>query len=258
MNRRSATKSTRSDTLAALVAVTEPPLCRMRQFLHSAFGVRGPAVALALSLILAGCATQPPTGGSALDRANANFGNTVATGAVTGALAGAALGALLGGNNRASAAMIGAAAGGALGTGAGVMVAKYNQSQAATEDTLTGQINEAQDRVNLAEAAAAQARQDADQAKAESAVLLTQYRAGKITAAQYQQQISASTKDTKALQQLLHNMNVQEATLQNQIAVAGPNSGPLRQSLSQMEASRLSLQGSLNDITAATAAVPQS
>jgi hypothetical protein len=88
--------------------------------------------------------------------------------------------------------------------------------------------------------------------------LLGQYRAGKITAAQYQQQISSSTKDAKVIQQVLDGIQVQEAKMQQQIAAAGPNGKPLVSSLAQMEASRRSLQDSLSDITAATAAVPQS
>jgi chromosome segregation ATPase len=209
---------------------------------------------LVLVLAVTGCATPGPAGGSAIDRANANFVPTVATGTVVGAGLGAIAGALLGGRNGAA---FGALAGGALGTGAGFLVAHNNQAQAQNETTLEGQIAAAQLRVNEANEAAAEARQAADQAQAQSRALMNQYRAGKISATEYQTQLSSSASTGKSIQQLLGKMQTEETRLRQQIAAAGTNAGPLQQSLGQLEASRRSLQGSLNEITAATSAVPQ-
>ena len=216
--------------------------------------IPAPACVLALVLAVTGCATPGPTGGSAIDRANANFVPTVATGTVVGAGLGALAGALLGGRNGAA---FGALAGGALGTGAGFLVAKNNQSQAENETSLEGQIAAANLRVNEANEAAAEARRAADQAQAQSRALISQYRAGKISAAEYQSQLSSSTNTGKSIQQLLGKMQTEETRLRQQIAAAGTNAGPLQQSLGSIEDSRRSLQGSLSDITAATSAVPQ-
>jgi hypothetical protein len=219
------------------------------------------AGAMIVSLMLTSCAApgnSPASGGSALERANANFGTTVATGAVAGAALGAVAGALLGGHNRAAGAAMGAVAGGALGTGAGYMVARNNSAQAATEDTLSAQIQAAQQRAGDANAAAAYARHAADEARAQAAALGAQYRAGQISATDYRAKLSSSTQTSQQIQTLLGHLQTEEATLRQQIAAAGPNSGPLRAVLNDVETSQRSLQDSLSDITAATSAVPQS
>lgn len=219
------------------------------------------ASVMSVSLLLTSCAAPgngPANGGSALERANANFNTTVATGAAAGAVIGGVGGALLGGRNRVEGAAVGALAGGALGTGAGYMVARNNSAQAATEDTLNGQIQAAQKRAADANAAAIEAHQEADKARAEAAALGAQYRAGQISAADYRAKLSSSTQTSQQIQTLLGHLQSEEATLTQQIAAAGPNSGPLRASLTDVETSQRSLQTSLNDITAATSAMPQS
>lgn len=214
------------------------------------------ACALAVSVTLTGCAQQQlGPNATAVERANANFTQTVATGAVAGALAGAALGAIFGRN--AQSAAIGAGAGAALGTGAGYLVARNNEQQAATEDTLQGQIQSAQIRAQAANDAAAEARRAADQARAQSRTLAAQYKAGQISASQYRSQLAESQRYGQQVQTLLGNMDRQEASLRQQIAAAGTDAGPLRQSLAQIQASHRSLQNSYNEINAATAAVPQ-
>jgi hypothetical protein len=219
---------------------------------------RAGACMIALALAVTGCATQAPTGGSAVDRANANFGATVATGAVTGAAIGGIAGALLGGRNPAAGAAVGALAGGAIGGGAGYMIARNNSGQAQTEDTMNGQIAAAQKATDDAKAAAVDARKQADEAVAQSHVLQAQYHAGTISAAQYHQKLATSTAQAQAIQTLLGNMQKHESELRTQIAAAGTNAGPLRKSLSDDETSRLSLQASLTDITSAASAIPQS
>lgn len=209
---------------------------------------------IVLSAAVAGCAQQAPTSGSAIDRANANFTQTVATGAVTGAAAGALAGGLLGGGRGAA---IGAVAGGAIGTGAGYAVARNNQSQAQTEDTLNGQIDTAQQRATDAAAAATEAHEVAVQAQAQSRSLLTKYRAGQISAAEYQRQLSSSTEKARSIQKLLGNLDAEQNTLRQQIAAAGPNSALLRQASGQIQGSHDSIQKSFEEITAATRAVPQ-
>lgn len=230
---------------------------RLRRF-HGASGIAG---VMSVSLMLTSCAApgnSSATGGSALERANSNFSSTVLTGAATGAVLGGVGGALLGGHNRAGGAAMGALAGGALGTGAGYMVARNNSAQATTEDTLNTQIKAAQQRAADANAAATEARQQADKARAEAAALRAQYRAGQISAADYRVKLSSSIQTSQQIQTLLGHLQNEEATLTQQIATAGPNSGPLRASLTDVETSRRSLQTSLNDITDATSAMPQS
>ena len=217
---------------------------------------RAIACLLALSIAVSGCAAQSsaPMGGSAVERANANFAQTVAVGALAGAAAGALLGGIFGGGRGAG---IGALAGGAAGTGAGYLVAQHNVGQAQTEDTLEGQIAAADQRAQLADAAATEARQAADQARTQSRKLMAQYRAGQISAAQYRQQLASQTQYAQSVRQLIGNMENQEARLRQQIAAAGPNSTQLRDDLVRIQASRRSLQGSLTEITAATSAAPQ-
>jgi hypothetical protein len=216
------------------------------------------ASTVAISIALTGCASQSPTGGSAIDRANANFGQTVATGAVSGAAVGALGGALLSPGNRGAGAAYGALAGGAIGTGAGYLVAKRNSDQAQTETTLEGQISASQQRAQDADSAATEARQDAAQAQAQSRTLLAQYKAGQISAADYHRQLSASAQQAQSIQSLIGKVQEQENQINQQIATAGPNAGPLKQSLGQLQSSKVSLQLSLDQLTAATSAVPRS
>lgn len=225
------------------------------------FSVPGHRLALAgtvtLTLFITGCATPAPTSGSAIDRANANFTTTVATGAVAGAALGAIGGALLGGHNRGTGAAVGALAGGALGTGVGYMVASNNSAQAKTEDTLGAQIQASQKRAADANAAATEAHQAAVQAEAQSRALLSQYQAGKISAAEYRRQLSNSIATEQSIQKLLGNLQNEESGLRTQIAAAGPNAEQLKRSYDNIEASRSSLQDSYNELTNATSAVPQ-
>jgi hypothetical protein len=221
---------------------------------------RSLALVVAVALLVTGCAAPgaaPATGGSALDRANANFGSTVATGAVAGAALGAVAGALLGGRNRLAGAAIGAAAGGALGTGAGYLVARNNSNQAGTEDTLQQKIAAARQDADYASAAAAEARQRAAEARAASARLAQQYRAGQITAAQYRDQMQASSTEAQKMQKLIGNIDNKTAELRQQAASAGPGGTALRASATSLDSSKRDLQRSLNEITAATSAVPQ-
>jgi hypothetical protein len=229
----------------------------MHPILSNRFPWRWSAIVTAFALAVTGCASQAPTGGSAVDRANANFKTTVATGALTGAVIGGVAGGLLGGRNRVAGAAVGAMAGGAIGGAAGSAVAQNNSRQAQTEDTLSGQIAAAQKMTEDAKAAAVDARTEADLALEQSHILQAQFHAGTITAAQYHQKLATSTTQGQAIQTLLGNMQKHESDLRTQIAAAGPNAGPLRESLSDDESSRLSLQSSLVDITSAASAVPQ-
>ncbi len=230
-----------------------------RSSYRASWSMRVTASALIVSL-LAGCAggNQLGPNATAVDRANANFGQTVATGAVSGAVVGAILGAVVDRGNRGQGAALGALAGGALGAGAGTVVANNNVNQARTEDTLQQQIQDAQNQASLANAAATEAQHRAAEAVAQSPQLLAQYRAGKITSAQYHQQLTASEEYGQQLQQLVGNISKREDVLRQQVAAAGNNSEDLRKSLAQIETSRQSLQSSQAELYSATAAVPQS
>jgi hypothetical protein len=230
------------------------PIPQMSSFRRAGV-LRSVAMLVLAGFLVTGCATQGATSNSAIDRANQNFAATVATGTVAGAAVGAIVGAIFGGKNG---ALLGAAAGGALGTGAGYLVASNNASQAAEEDTLEGQIKSAEQRASDANAAAAEARQVAARAQAESQALLAAYRTGGANTAEYRRRIGETQQTAKSIQQLLANLQTEETRLRQQIAAAGTGGAPLQASLVSIESSRRDLQASLDRITTATSQVPQS
>jgi hypothetical protein len=223
---------------------------------------RSPVLALAGLLLVSGCASSVPngssTGGTAVDRANANFTGTVATGALTGAVIGGVAGALLDKNNPGAGALMGATAGGLLGGGAGVAVARNNQSQAATEDSLHAQIQAAAKYAQNADAAAAEARQRSDAANQASLALAQQLRAGQITKAEYQSKINETNSYAQSVHTLIGHMSDKEALLRQEARTAGSAGGDLIQSADKISSDRASLQQSLTELSAAAGSVPVS
>lgn len=126
---------------------------------------------------------------------------TVGEGALIGALLGAAIGALAS-NNRGRGALVGAAAGGALGAGAGGVVAHQAQGYADQEAALRTSIamadHDAQKYRQYAAAATASTRA----ARSRIAALDAQYRAGRITAAEFRAQTASYERDLQAMQNL--------------------------------------------------------
>ena len=173
--------------------------------------MRGLALALVLTMGIAGCATG---GGSADDpsltpeqrqlRAEASrFNQTVGEGALIGALGGAALGALLGGDDPLAGAAIGAAAGAAVGAGAGYFVASQNESYATAEARLDAQIEAAERDASRYRTIVATTQSVVDGHKQNIARLNGQYRAGQITAAQYQTEVASVSGDLESIQTLI-------------------------------------------------------
>ncbi len=170
-------------------------------------GWRMTAVLVSALLLVSACAQQGPYGASgaplspqqqALRDQSARWNRTVATGALAGAATGAAIGALAS-RNRGTGALIGAGAGLLAGALAGVMVAERNLAFENREANATQRIAAAQQiAVNLDKAAAAAEQVTADNRR-RLAALDRQYRAGQITAAQYQAETAAMREDVEVM-----------------------------------------------------------
>ncbi|MDI2111907.1 glycine zipper domain-containing protein [Commensalibacter nepenthis] len=128
---------------------------------------------------------------------DAQYNNTLGTGAVAGTALGALVGGLVGGKKG---LLIGSLSGAAVGTGAGYMVADRTQNQQMTEDQLNKQIATAHQITLTAQADAQQAAQQVDAAQRQLATLNQQIASKKITKAQYQQKLAK-------IQQTSNNLN---------------------------------------------------
>ncbi|CAI3936355.1 unnamed protein product [Commensalibacter communis] len=128
---------------------------------------------------------------------NAQYNNTLGTGAVAGTALGALVGGLVGGKKG---LLIGSLSGAAVGTGAGYMVADRTQGQQMTEDDLNKQIAAAHQITVTAQADAQQAAQQVDAAQKQLATLNQQIASKKITNAQYQRKLAS-------IQQTSNNLN---------------------------------------------------
>lgn len=126
---------------------------------------------------------------------------TVGEGALIGALLGAAIGALAS-NNRGRGALVGAAAGGALGAGAGGIVAQQAQGYADQEAALRTSIALANRDAQKYRQYAAASVANANAARRRIAALDAQYRAGRITAAEFRAQTASYERDLQAMQNL--------------------------------------------------------
>lgn len=127
---------------------------------------------------------------------NAQYNNTMGTGAAAGTALGALVGGLAGGKKG---LLIGALSGAALGTGTGYMVADRNQNQQITEDQLNQQIAAAHQIALTAQADAQKAAQQVDTAQKQLATLNQQIASKKISTAQYKRQLTTIQKTSTDL-----------------------------------------------------------
>lgn len=127
---------------------------------------------------------------------NAQYNNTLGTGAVAGTALGALVGGLVGGKKG---LLIGSLSGAALGAGSGYMVADRNQNQQITEDQLNQQIAAAHQIALTAQADAQRASQQVDAAQKQLATLNQKIASRKITKAQYNRQLATLQKTSTDL-----------------------------------------------------------
>ena len=188
--------------------------------------LRVTALALACTVMLAGCATQTAydpnlsPAQNQLRQANQRFNQTVGEGAVAGAVIGGLAGLALGGRNRAQTAAIGAAAGGALGAGAGYMVARNNLNRSSTEAQFNDAIQQASADADMYQRSASASQQVADQAEADAARLRSQVQARQITQAQYRAGMAKYQADANAMNTLASKAREQAAALRQDARVA--------------------------------------
>ncbi|CAI3925212.1 MULTISPECIES: glycine zipper domain-containing protein [Commensalibacter] len=127
---------------------------------------------------------------------NAQYNNTMGTGAIAGTALGALVGGLAGGKKG---LLIGSLSGAALGTGTGYMVAERNQNQQMTEDQLNQQIAAAHQIALTAQSDAQQAAQQVDAAQKQLATLNQQIASKKISTTQYKRQLTKIQKTSTDL-----------------------------------------------------------
>jgi hypothetical protein len=162
------------------------------------------AATTALPLLLSACAathTNDPTltpAQNQLRQANAGWNQTVAAGAALGAASGAAIGAMSS-NNRGQGALIGAVAGLIIGGLAATEVANRNFGFANREIGAQARVENANTVAADLERRAQLADQVVAQNRTKLADLDRRYRAGQITAAQYNQQVAPIREDVDQL-----------------------------------------------------------
>lgn len=229
--------------------------------------MRGLALALVVSLGVAGCAT----GGNSANDPNlspqqrqlrteaARFNQTIGEGALVGALGGAALGALLGGDDPLAGAAIGAAAGAAVGAGAGYLVAAQNQDYASAEARLNAQIQAAQQDAARYRTIVDTTRAVVNSHKQNIAQLNQQYRAGQITAAQYQDQVSSISGDLESIQSLIDENRTIVGAYEEEIAAlrsSRRDASQLVAARDEMVLQRQNLEKEYDDLLEAVDAAP--
>lgn len=230
--------------------------------------MRGLALALIVSLGVAGCATG---GRNSADDPNltpqqrqlrteaARFNQTVGEGALVGALGGAALGALLGGDDPLAGAAIGAAAGAAVGAGAGYLVAAQQEQYASAEARLNAQIEAAQRDAARYRTIVDTTRAVVNSHKQNIAQLNSQYRAGQITAAQYQNQVSSISGDLASIQSLIDENRTIVGAYEEEIAEVQSSrrdAGQLIAARNEMVRQRQDLEKEYDELLEAVDAAP--
>lgn len=165
-------------------------------------GFRLAALALVLPLMAVSCASVPASdpnltpAQNQLRQANANWNNTVATGALGGAVLGAGLGAAVAGSgNRDTGALIGGAGGAVLGALGGLAVANRTYGFASRSASDQDRIANATAVADALEQQSAAARQVVEQNRRILADLDRQFRAQQITADTYRSRAAAIRAD---------------------------------------------------------------
>jgi outer membrane lipoprotein SlyB len=224
-------------------------------------GARITAAALSLALLLPACETPGGAYGApaapltpqqqAMREQSQRWNRTVATGALVGTAAGAGLGAAFA-RNSGTGALIGAGVGLLAGALAGAMVADRNLAFENREGSASQRIASAQQiAANLNSAAAASEQVTADNRR-RLADLDRQYRAGQITAAQYQSQTATMRQDVEVMRK-----TAAEARDARQRLVASAREVPqLMNEESKIDGAQRRLEVSANDLEEALRRVP--
>lgn len=135
----------------------------------------------------------------ALREQSSRWNQTAFTGALVGAAAGAGLGAATGGRNRGEAALAGALLGGVIGLIGGSAVADRNLGFENRELSAGQRVQDARQVAQNLEATAASSEQVAAQNRRRLDDLDRQYRAGRITAAQYNRDAASMRQDAELM-----------------------------------------------------------
>jgi hypothetical protein len=226
-------------------------------------GMRVTAAVLSLALLLPACET-PGVGSAygapvgpltpqqqAMRDQSARWNRTFATGALTGAAAGAGIGALAS-RDHGTGALIGAGVGLLAGAIAAAMVANRNLAFENREGTATQRIAAAQQIADNLNSAAAASEQVAADNRRRLAELDRQYRAGQITAAQYQAQTATMRQDVAVMRK-----TATEARDARQRLVASAREVPqLMSEESKIDGAQRRLEVSADDLEAALRRVP--
>lgn len=148
---------------------------------------------------------------------DAQYNNTLGTGALAGTALGALVGGLAGGKKG---LLIGSLSGAALGAGTGYMVADRTQNQQRTEDQLNQQIAAAHQIAMTAQADAQQAAQQVDAAQKQLATLNQQIASKKITTAQYKRQLANIQKTSANLNDKINYYSAQSKQMQQYATIS--------------------------------------
>lgn len=214
------------------------------------------AVAILGVLLVSGCAA-PQQAGQGSQAAAAGCSNKTST-TVEGAAAGGLLGSVVGlaAGHSAKAALIGGVGGAALGTVAGIAVANNNCNQAVSEQNLNQEIARAQ-------AQAAQYQNDAvaydgrtAEAQKSIAALQSEYRHGKLSAANYHARMEAYRAIQTSLHDELNQLQAGQQTLQQEAQQAASNGGELTREAQQEASTQQDLKNDYTALTNSLAAVP--
>lgn len=228
----------------------------IQRFLAALRAVRFGHLALAGCLAFSACAdmTNMTSAQQAIEQSKRRFIATTAEGAVAGALLGALIGGLAGGGRQ---ALIGAAAGGVAGTVAGYAVAQNNFQRNNNEGNLNAAIADASQQAAQARKDASFAQQIASDARARSASLRGQFRAGQITAVQYKTSMQSFQTSLRSLQEMSKGYTEQIAQMRQNASVAqGPGGARLYGSSSEIEQAKDATDRATADLLATISAEP--
>jgi hypothetical protein len=193
-----------------------------------------------IAVSVAGCATPGQT--------------TQAQGTAAGAVVGAGIGALLG--KSAGDAAIGAGVGALVGLAAGTAVANNNSRQADNENNINSQIAAAQAQTKQANLDADQYNLEAQQAAERAASLDAQYRAGALSAVDYQTGMSRFAADNQRLGQEIAALQRSQNSLRQQAQADQANAPAFDQQADEQNAAQQRLQNSFAAMSDTLGRVP--
>lgn len=213
---------------------------------------RGLVLVLTMSLVLGGCQTTRGADRAeltpeqlALREQADEFNSTVGTGAVAGAVIGGLLGALLDSNNRGRGAALGAAAGAALGGGAGYYIASQNERYASSEQALYAKIQAADREVVRFRGMVANTQTVVAQQRQRLQMLQQQYRAGRVSEAEYRNRLAVAREDAEAIQTMIGGNQEIVQAMQGDIHALrrrGEDTRALEQRLAELQRSQRELR----------------